>query len=309
MDDSPAPAPPQTLPEFTPVPRLRDRSNGWKPEVQRAFIEALADTGSVASACRRVRRSNVGAYHLRRQPGAESFRRAWDAAVDLGMRRIEDTAMERALHGVDVPVYSYGKLIGQRTVYNDRLLMFMLRNRAPGRFAEGKAKGMNAVGKMELERLKKQWRAEWEEERKRANSYEAEDEILASIDRKLASMRKNWLHYMRPRTRAAYDEFARLHREDKAEGYDPHQDPDHPCSFAYQERRREEEDREREKAGLPPLPRETGEMPRIVHYQAELDKETEAFLAEERAKDEAAEEAVANRRAEPRVRSLKDDNW
>jgi len=302
------PVPAGELPAFTPVPRQCRRHDGWTDDRQRGFIEALADTGSVEAACRAVNMSTVGAYYLRRQPGAESFRQAWEAALQLGVQKIEDVAMERALHGVEVPVYSYGKLVGSRTSYNDRLLMFMLRNRAPERFAEGKAKGMNAVGKMELERLKKQWRAEWEEERKRANSYEAEDEILAGIDRKLASMRKNWLHYMRPRTRAAYEEFQRLEREDKAEGYNPHQDPEHPCSFAYQERQREEEDREREQAGLPPLPRETAEMPKIIHYQAELDKETEAFLAEERAKDEAAKEAVA-KRAGPRVRTVKDEGW
>ncbi|WP_374405392.1 hypothetical protein [Pelagerythrobacter sp.] len=298
---------PATLPAFAPVPRQVDRSNGWKPEVQRAFIEALADTGSVTSACRRVRRSTNGAYHLRRQPGAEGFRAAWDAAVDLGMRRIEDTAMDRALNGVGVPVYSYGKHIGERTVYNDRLLMFMLRNRAADRFAEGKPKAMNAVGKMELERLKKQWRAEWEEEQKRAD--DAEEEVYASIDRKLDAMHLNWLRAMRPRTRAAYEEFARLEREDKAEGYDPREDPEHPSSRAYHERRRAEENREREQAGLPPLPPESDEIPTIVDYRAELEKETEAFLAEERAKDKAAEEAVAKRRAEPRVRSLKEEGW
>ena len=133
--------------------------------------------------------------------------------------------------------------------------------------------------------------------------------MLASIDRKLASMRKNWLHYMSPRTRAAYEEFARLEREDKAAGYDPFQDPEHPCSRAYKERQREEEDRARDAAGLPPIEEETGDIPTIVHYQAELDKETEAFLEEERAKDRAAEEAVAKRRAEPRVRGFKDEGW
>ena len=54
--------PPQTiLPPFAPVPREKDRSNGWKPEVQRAFIEALAETGSVRAACRRVARADHGA--------------------------------------------------------------------------------------------------------------------------------------------------------------------------------------------------------------------------------------------------------
>lgn len=45
--------PAQTLPAFTPVPRLKDRHNGWKPHIQRAFIEALAETGSVKAACRK----------------------------------------------------------------------------------------------------------------------------------------------------------------------------------------------------------------------------------------------------------------
>ena len=34
-------APTATLPDFTPVPRKCDRSNGWKPEVQRAYNERI----------------------------------------------------------------------------------------------------------------------------------------------------------------------------------------------------------------------------------------------------------------------------
>ena len=89
--------------------------------------------------------------------------------------------MDRALNGVEVPVYSYGKLVGSRTVHNDRLLMFMLRNRAPERFAEGRPKGPDAVGKMERERLKKQWRKEWEAERNAAAG-EEEAETLRSLN-------------------------------------------------------------------------------------------------------------------------------
>ena len=122
------------LPDFTPVPRQCDRHDGWTEDRQRRFIAALADTGSVHAACKAVNMSQAGAYYLRRQRGAESFRAAWRAAIDLGVQRIEDVAMDRALNGVDVPVYSYGKLVGTRTAYNDRLLMFMLRNRAPERF-------------------------------------------------------------------------------------------------------------------------------------------------------------------------------
>jgi len=186
-DQTPISPKPGTLPDFTPVPRQIDRSNGWKPEVQRIFIEALADTGSVNAACRRVNRASHGVYLLRRHPEAASFRAAWEAALALGIQRIEDVAMDRALNGVEVPVYAYGKIIGTRRVYNDRLLMFMLRNRAPKRFAADGAKGMNAIDQMMLTRLKREWRAEWEKERALTDNQD-EDEILNSINAKLDAM-------------------------------------------------------------------------------------------------------------------------
>jgi len=36
-----------TLPTFAPVPRKYNRHDGWTPERQRGFIEALADLGEV----------------------------------------------------------------------------------------------------------------------------------------------------------------------------------------------------------------------------------------------------------------------
>ena len=213
-----------TLPAFTPIPRAKERSNGWKPQVQRAFIEALADTGSVASACRQVGRAEVGAYLLRRHPEAASFRAAWQAALDLGMQRIEDVAMDRALNGVEVPVYSYGKLVGSRRVHNDRLLMFMLRNRAPEHFAGGRPKALNAIGRMEKKRLKAKWRRQWEKEQRRTSPAE----VRASIARKVAVFRQQMEAQLSPRTLAAYAEFERLRDADIARGYKASDDPEHP---------------------------------------------------------------------------------
>jgi hypothetical protein len=209
---------PAVLPEFTPVPRERERSNGWKPEVQRAFIAALAETGSVKSAARRVGRAEVGAYLLRRHPQAEEFRRAWDAALDIGMRRIEDVAMDRALHGVEVPVYSYGKIVGTRTVYNDRLLMFMLRNRAPERFAGGKPQGLNAIDKMELTRLKKQWRKEWEAERAAEAARAQPPDPRASaeaLNARLEKMAQNRIAAMSPRVRRLHEALRKAEELDR----------------------------------------------------------------------------------------------
>ena len=220
------PVPAGELPAFTPVLRECNRHDGWTEDRQRRFIEALADTGSVEAACRAVNMSTVGAYYLRRQKGAESFRKAWQVALDLGVQRIEDVAMDRALNGVDVPVYSYGQLVGTRTAYNDRLLMFMLRNRSPERFADGRAKGLNAIGKMDLEREKKKWRKQWEAERA-ANADKDEQQVLASLNAKLGQMHERWWTQLSPRTRAAYEEYKRLEREDEEAGYRCWDDPEH----------------------------------------------------------------------------------
>ncbi|HYJ31484.1 MAG TPA: hypothetical protein VEW25_14225 [Allosphingosinicella sp.] len=116
------------LPDFTPVPRKSPRHDGWTPERQRAFIEALADTGCVAIAARMVNMSQAGVYQLRRQPGAEGFRAAMDAAQTLGLQPVKDEAFDRAMNGQLVPVFVAGKLMGFRRKKNDRLLMFILRH-------------------------------------------------------------------------------------------------------------------------------------------------------------------------------------
>ncbi|HEX8554702.1 MAG TPA: hypothetical protein VF695_08345 [Sphingomonas sp.] len=121
------------LPPFTPVPR-KHRQDGWTADRQRAFIDALADTGSVKAAAQSVNMSSEGAYALRRQPGAESFRAAWEAALAVGVQTLTDVAIDRALSGVPVPVFYQGEQVGERRSFNDRLLMFILKHHIPGRY-------------------------------------------------------------------------------------------------------------------------------------------------------------------------------
>ncbi len=128
------------LPDFTPVP-LRYRHDGWTPERQRGFIEALADTGCVSRATAIVNMSLEGVYYLRRQKGAEEFRAAWNAALDFGVQKLKDIAFERAIEGEMIPVFEKGKLMGYRRKRNDRLLMFCLRHY--GQDANGKRTTIN----------------------------------------------------------------------------------------------------------------------------------------------------------------------
>lgn len=122
-----------SLTDFGPVP-LRYRHDGWTPDRQLAFIEALAACGCVEEAARSVGMSRNSAYALRRRHDAQAFRLAWDAATDYIVARLSDAAMSRAIHGVPVPIFHAGEQIGERRHFNERLTMFLLRYRDPVRY-------------------------------------------------------------------------------------------------------------------------------------------------------------------------------
>jgi len=214
-------AKPGTLPAFTPVPRQCARHDGWTPDRQRQFIEALADTGSVRAAAHAVNMAPEGAYALRRHPEAGPFRQAWEAALACGVQRLEDIAMDRATNGVEVPVYSYGKLIGTRVVFNDRLLMFLLRNRAPARFATGAHGTQRRLGDPaeanRMARAKARWRKEWDAERAAVEEAD-EQQTLDEIDQFLDQRHQAYLAAMTTQTRALYDAFTAAHRADAEAG-------------------------------------------------------------------------------------------
>jgi len=80
---------------FTPVP-LRARADGWAPELQLAFVRALAGGAKPGEAARALGKNRQNAYALRRRPGAESFAAAWDEAVACARRRrIEEASEQR----------------------------------------------------------------------------------------------------------------------------------------------------------------------------------------------------------------------
>lgn len=119
---------------FTPV-ATRARRDGWTPERQIAFLDALAESGCVTEACASVGLSPRAAYTLRARVDAQAFRLAWDAAVDYAIRRLSDVCLSRALHGEPVPHFFKGEQVGEHRRYDNRLAMFLLRYRDPLRYA------------------------------------------------------------------------------------------------------------------------------------------------------------------------------
>lgn len=120
-------------PDFTPVP-LRYRHDGLTPARQVAYIRALAECGCVRDACRRVGISPEAVYELARRPDGQSFRVAWEIALDIAVRRVSDEAFSRCINGVAVPHYYKGELVGEHRRYDERLTMFILRYRDPQRY-------------------------------------------------------------------------------------------------------------------------------------------------------------------------------
>jgi hypothetical protein len=121
---------------FEPV-AVRPRHDGWTAERQIAFIEKLADCGSVTAAAKHVGMSRESARKLRRHYRARDFRDAWDAAVDCGYAELEEAALERAKNGVARPIFHQGEQIGERRHFDERLTMFLLRFRRRHRFGAG----------------------------------------------------------------------------------------------------------------------------------------------------------------------------
>lgn len=121
--------------DWVPVPRQRNRADGWSFGAQRKFIEVLADSGSVTTAARAVNKSRQACYQLYREPGGEAFARAWDAAIDRAGRALLDATLDRVIHGDEVAVIDKeGHVIHRRTKRSDRLTEFLLRGYFPEKF-------------------------------------------------------------------------------------------------------------------------------------------------------------------------------
>jgi hypothetical protein len=130
----PEPSPDDPLLGFRPFLHPCPRRNSITPDRQRAFIAALAASGSVRQAARAIGASMEALYNLRARGGAEEFAAAWEKAIDLGIARLEDTALARAIEGELRPIVARGEIIGEYRVHNEALVMFLLRHRRAARY-------------------------------------------------------------------------------------------------------------------------------------------------------------------------------
>jgi hypothetical protein len=176
------PGPDDPLLGFAPYLHKQPRRNAITPERQRAFIAMLAATGIVTQAARHIGASLEALYKLRHRPGAEEFSAAWDAAIERGIARLEDCAVELAIAGEELPIVSAGRLLGTYRKHNFGHIRFVLSQRRAARWqVEAGPRSSLRPGHPVYERL----RAEWV-----AAEYGDEAEVLSSIDKLIDDMRQ-----------------------------------------------------------------------------------------------------------------------
>jgi len=118
---SPLPPDPETFDDLPdPYP------NRWNKPKMAEFLRVLAASHSVASAARSVGMSRQSAYQLRARLKGEPFDLAWEVAFQHSYDALHQAALERALHGVEVPVFQGGEQVGSYRKFDERLTCFLL---------------------------------------------------------------------------------------------------------------------------------------------------------------------------------------
>ncbi|MDP2374617.1 hypothetical protein [Reyranella sp.] len=122
-------SPPESRgPGRTPLPAVRVN----------AFFHHLGRTGSVTVAANRAQLRRSALYERRQND--DDFAARWAQALDLGVERLQDNAMNRAMNGTPRPVWRNGQEVGSVRQFDNRLLQFLLKAHRPDLYGDrGKA--------------------------------------------------------------------------------------------------------------------------------------------------------------------------
>lgn len=105
----------------------RSRHDGWTPDRQVVFLEALAACGVVTDACARAGLSAQSAYAFRNRRSGRAFATAWDAVlVHRARARLSDEVFSRAMNGCLEQIRRDGEVTAERHRFDNRLSMAVL---------------------------------------------------------------------------------------------------------------------------------------------------------------------------------------
>jgi hypothetical protein len=107
------------------------------------WLKHYAEHRHIGEACKRIgiSRDQLGRYRKENPEFNERMQAIWDSVVDT----LENSMMNRAIHGYQEPVFYQGEECGTRTVHHPATGIFMLKNNRPERYGEQADKGKMTV--------------------------------------------------------------------------------------------------------------------------------------------------------------------
>lgn len=90
-------------------------------------MEYLRGSANVSRSAKEAGVTRQAAYKEREN--SDTFREAWDDAIEEGLDYLEEEARRRAFEGIDKPVYYQGEEVGYVHEYSDTLMIFLLKGR------------------------------------------------------------------------------------------------------------------------------------------------------------------------------------
>lgn len=120
----------------------------FSDEVKEDFLQLIATGYTKTGACV-VLKISAGCITMAREQD-EDFDRAWLQAQEEQADLIEQTALERALNGIEKPQWFQGERVGEDTVYDNNLLITMLKAAKPEKYKDRKEVTGAGGGAIEL---------------------------------------------------------------------------------------------------------------------------------------------------------------
>ena len=137
---------------------MRSRFDGFTPDKRKRFIKVLGKTGCFIDAAREAWISRNTAMRWRDKDA--EFARACECALAMASSRIETLAWERAVIGIEEPVWHYGKLVGTRIKRSDSIFRLLLIGSNRKKYGPVVAPGRKRLAKAERKRIEHEVRAE-----------------------------------------------------------------------------------------------------------------------------------------------------
>ena len=137
-------APLHLLPERINYFFSQNEDNRRTPAIE--FCQILQETGSITSACAFIKKhyprlrltaSVVDDYRVL----IPAFGEQVDFAIEMFNAKLENAAVERAVDGVDEPVFYQGIVCGSKKKYSDDLLKFLMQANNPTKYGKADGKG------------------------------------------------------------------------------------------------------------------------------------------------------------------------